>query len=362
MQFRPLSWLLLAFTATALAGCSSNSSSTQSNNDWLIPADQVISGGVPRDGIPSLNNPKKVAAAQATYLTDNALVLGMVVDGQPVAYPYPILDWHEVANEDFSGRNITVSYCPLTGTGIVFNGNGVSGRKLTFGVSGLLFNNNLIMFDRETNSHWPQMLKFCAQGELKGSQLPTLPAIETSWGAWRQLFPDTQVLSDDTGFNRPYGQAGSAYPGYANLFAPPLFPVARRDDRQPPKAKVLGVFVGQKTKAYSLLAFQGSRVINDVFENEPLLIVGDGRLPWILSFKRTVSGQVLTFEFAPNGGDTFPFTLIDQETGTKWDALGRAIDGSLAGTQLERPVAYNAYWFAWAVLFPDTELFAPSQS
>jgi hypothetical protein len=356
-------WSMLAVLAAFVSSCASSSSSTtEPVDDWLIPSDQVISGGVPRDGIPSLSNPKKVSAAEATYLPDEALVLGFVFNGQAVAYPYPILDWHEIVNESFNGQNVTISYCPLTGTGIVFDGDGVSGRKLTFGVSGLLFNNNLIMFDRETNSHWPQMLRMSAQGELKGTPLPMMEAIETSWGAWKKIFPGTQVLSDDTGFGRPYNRPGSAYPGYANLFAPPLFPIAVRDNRQPPKAKVHGLFIGEKTKAYSLISFQGSGLLNDVFENVPLLVVGDNRVPWILSFKRTVDGQVLTFKFAPDGGDTFPFTLVDEETGSKWDVLGRGIEGPLAGKQLERPASYTAYWFGWSVFFPGTELYAPDES
>lgn len=340
-------------------GCSSDSPN-QVANDWLIPADQVISGGVPRDGIPSLFNPQKVNAAQAAYLVDEALVLGLVYNGQPLAYPYPVLDWHEIVNETFDEHNITVSYCPLTGTGIVFDGEAVAGRKLTFGVSGLLFNNNLIMFDRQTNSHWPQMLMMSAQGELIGTQLATIPAIETRWGVWRKLYPDTQVLSDDTGFSRPYGVPGAAYPGYSNLFSSPLFPIANQDNRQPPKAKVHGVFVGEKTKAYSLLSFDGSSVVNDVFEGEPLVIVADSRAPWILSFKRTVDGQVLDFKLDPENGTEFPFTILDEQTGTRWDVLGRAVEGPLAGKTLERPISYNAYWFAWSVFFPDTELYEES--
>ena len=221
------------FILTACGGDSGNpGNATNDSSAWNIPSDQIIGGGVPKDAIPSLFNPTTISASQASYLSDNDLVVGLVVDGQPRAYPWTIMDWHEVVNEDFSdqivnagasgNKKLTVSFCPLTGTGIVFDGNN-AGRSLTFGVSGLLYNNNLIMFDRQTDSHWPQMRLRSDEGTLRNTKQKVYPSIETSWGTWKKLHPNTGILSTNTGFDRPYNRPGSAYPGYSSLNSQPFF-------------------------------------------------------------------------------------------------------------------------------------------
>ena len=180
------------FTLTACGGDSGNpGNATNNSSAWNIPSDQIIGGGVAKDAIPSLFNPGTISASQANYLNDNDLVVGIVVGGQPRAYPWTIMDWHEVVNEDFSdpsgNKKLTVSFCPLTGTGIVFDGSN-AGRSLTFGVSGLLFNNNLIMFDRQTDSHWPQMRLQSDEGTLRNTKQKVYPStildfqeIKTIW-------------------------------------------------------------------------------------------------------------------------------------------------------------------------------------
>ncbi|NIR50610.1 DUF3179 domain-containing protein [candidate division KSB1 bacterium] len=340
--------------------CQSDQPFEDTIGTWNIPEDQIFFGGVSKDGIPSLFDPETIPASEADYLSDENLVVGIVVDGQARAYPYAILDWHEVVNETSPGNSlITISYCPLTGTAIVFDGNN-AGRNLTFGVSGLLFNNNLIMFDRQTDSHWPQMRLQSDQGVLKDTRQKVIPSIETSWGTWKKLFPNSVILSTDTGHDRPYNIPGSAYPGYTNLNSKFLFPVTLNDRRLPTKQRIHGVMFGEgpdnyKTKVYLIDLAQKSRLINDVVEDNPVLVVDSGKDNFVISYLRDVNGQTLTFRLDEDVTE-FPFTFKDDETSSTWNVLGEAIDGPLAGMKLERTSSYNAYWFAWGAFFRRAEI------
>ncbi|MFQ5486586.1 MAG: DUF3179 domain-containing protein [Desulfobacterales bacterium] len=351
---------------SVLYGCggSGEEPSTSPNSpgnltQWNIPEKEIISGGVARDGIPSLDNPKVISAEQANqenYLIDDALVVGIVVAGQPRAYPHSVLDWHEVVNESSIGT-FTVSYCPLTGTAIVFDGSTLG----KFGVSGLLYRNNLIMFDRRTDSHWPQLRLQSDQGVSKNAKLRVLPAIETSWGTWKKLFPNTVILSFDTGFNRPYDQPGSAYPLYDRLDSSPLFQQKGIDDRLPPKQRVHGILLGvgpdnYQSKVYLIKETQARRLIHDLVASEPVLVVDVGEKNFVISFLRTIDGQTLTFELEDNT-DVFPFTFKDKETGSTWNVLGEATDGPLAGKKLQRPLSFNAYWFAWGAFYEGADIY-----
>ncbi|MFQ5752929.1 MAG: DUF3179 domain-containing protein [bacterium] len=362
-----LSFGFILMLGVVLVSCNSNNSVVPfddgTDSGWNIPVDQIISGGPPKDGIPSLFSPPTIPAVQANYLSDSDLVVGIVVNGQARAYPHTIMDWHEVVNEQFDfDKHLTVSFCPLTGTGIVFDGNN-AGQKLTFGVSGLLYNNNLIMFDRQTDSNWPQMRLQSDQGTLRNTKQIVYPSIETSWGTWKKLYPNTVILSTDTGFNRPYDRPGSAYPGYTQLNSSPLFAnaVSFVDRRLPPKQRVHGVFLGEGlddyfTKVYVIDTGREKRVINDNINNKHLLVINDGINNFAVSYWSEVNGSILTFRLSDNAND-FPFTIIDNETGSTWNVLGEATDGALAGTKLEKTLSYNAYWFAWGTFFIGAEIY-----
>jgi len=370
-MFRKISFLVLILSVTiALISCQSEDTAPVNpvgdngpDSDWNIPENQILSGGIPKDGIPSLFSPEIIPATQADFIDDRDLIVGMVVDGKARAYPHQILDWHEVVNEKFASNNLlTVSYCPLTGTAIVLDGNN-DGLNLTFGVSGLLYNNNLIMFDRQTDSHWPQMRLQGDQGTLRNTKQKIYPSIETSWGSWKKLFPNTVVLSTNTGHSRPYGTAGSAYPGYTNLNSPPLFrnAVGFLDDRLPPKQRVHGVFFSggpdnYKTKVYLITTSQNSRVINDSIDGNPILVIDSGEKNFVVSYSRNLNSQTLTFSMNGNVSD-FPFIFKDNETSSTWNVLGEAIDGPLAGMQLEKTKSFNAYWFAWGTFYLGAEIY-----
>lgn len=171
----------------------------------LVPARDIASGGPPRDGIPALDAPRFVPAVRAAFLRDEDRVLGLAHNGIAKAYPIAILNWHEIVNDDFQGAPVTVSYCPLAFSGIAYPTR-IHGRPISFGTSGLLYNSNLVMYDRQTQSLWPQLSKSAVSGTLKGKTLEPLPLSNTTWADWRRRHPGTPVLATDTGHRRNYSR------------------------------------------------------------------------------------------------------------------------------------------------------------
>jgi hypothetical protein len=204
-----------------------------------IPAKDIVSGGPGRDGIPALTA-AKVVSQHAARWRDDELVIGIEINGMTRAYPVAILNWHELVNDTVSGVAVLVSYCPLCGTGIVFRRN-VEGRIRTFGVSGLLYHSDMLLYDRETESLWSQIASIAVTGSSIGTRLELIRSRQMSWGRWRHENPKTTVLSSDTGFRRNYSR--SPYRGYAEsnrlLFPVPKF--AQLDTRYPRKMPTLGI-------------------------------------------------------------------------------------------------------------------------
>lgn len=211
----------------------------------------VTSGGPGKDGIPPIDRPRFVAADQADFLTDDEPVFGLAYRGEVRAYPQLVLVWHEIVNDTVAGQPISVTYCPLTGTVIGFTGVR-DGPASTFGTSGDLVNSNLLMYDRDTDSRWPQLLGTAISGPHKGRHLATVPLLWTTWKAWRTKHPGTQVLSTETGALRRYGtDPYGSYPRRSGYYVEdgPLFPVLATDDRFPPKDVVIGIRLGDATAA-----------------------------------------------------------------------------------------------------------------
>ncbi len=182
-----------------MLSCSDNNSvEVEAKGPWLIPTEQVFDGGPGRDGIPALENPENTPASAATYLPDSELVLGYFDGVNAIAYPLLILDWHEIINDNVGDFPLAITYCPLTGTGIGWDRT-LNGKVTTFGVSGLIYNNNLIPFDRETASNWSQQRLDCVNGELINTKIETFQIVETRWDNWKTMYPDTKVLSLNTG-------------------------------------------------------------------------------------------------------------------------------------------------------------------
>lgn len=342
-----------------LFGCSEDITSSngdigddpENNQDeWLIPSDEIRDGGPGRDGIPAINSPVFNVSDKINYLEDDDLVLGFV-DGDDVrAYPHAILDWHEIINDKTENHSLAVVYCPLTGTGIGWD-RILEGEETTFGVSGLLYNSNIVPYDRLTGSNWSQLLNKSVNGSLIGEKAATYNLIETTWKTWRQMFPNTKVVTTETSHNRNYQQ----YP-YGNYKSSDnlIFPVSNTDTRLHPKERVLGVISGENAKAYRFdPSFSGNKLVQDEFQQERLVVVSNHAANFIVAYKRILSdGTELTFFPITN---ELPLVISDNE-GTKWDITGKAVSGPRTGQQLETVQQMVGYWFAFPAFYPNVEL------
>ncbi len=223
-----------------------------------VPWNEVIQACGVRDCIPSLDAPKYVAATDAGFLDESELVLAIEINGDARAYPVAILNFHEIVNDEIGDQPIAITYCPLCGSGAAFHRN-VGGRTLDFGVSGLLRNSDLILYDRATESLWQQITGRAFAGPLRGRLLDFIPVTLTQWSKWRSAHPHTLVLSTDTGFDRPYANK-TPYGDYDSSRRL-LFPVSF--DRQlHPKTVVHGVEVDGKAYAVTDEALASSGTID----------------------------------------------------------------------------------------------------
>ena len=242
---------------------------TQPADVWTIPQQLVVDGGPGKDGIPSVDNPTYVAA-NSEVLSDNALVVGFLTAAGARAISHEILDWHEVVNDNIDGLPVAVNYCPLTGSAMLWEG-AVAASDPTFGVSGLLYNSNLILYDRETDSLWSQMSVQSVNGQRVREQPRMRALVETTWGTWRQMYPETTPMSRVTGFSRNYG----LYPyGDFRTSDRLIFSVSTNDTRLHRKARVVGVTRNGIARAYPIGELGSLSVINDELANTPLVIAG----------------------------------------------------------------------------------------
>ncbi len=340
---------ILILTFTKCNTVNESLPSSTAGGDWLIPADQVFDGGPGQDGIPALTNPEFGDAGSAGYLGDADLVIGVKVANDIKAFPHPILDWHEIINDDVNGIKMAITYCPLTGSGIAWS-RIVNQTETTFGVSGLLYNTNLIPYDRLTSSRWSQMKLQSVNGELKGTFIKTYKIVETTWKTWRSMYPATKVVTTNTGYSRSYGVY--PYGDYKTNNSSLLFPVNNKDTRLPQKERVLGVLVNGAAKAYKIGSFGKLDIISDNVGGENIVVAGSSTDNFIVAYNRSVSGT--TLEFTPLTGQ-LPLIMKDN-LGNKYDIFGVAIEGPNVGAELRQTTSYIAYWFAWAAFYPKTDL------
>jgi len=252
-----------------------------------IRLEEITWGGVVKDGIPALTNPKHLSADEADYITDQELVFGVEINGDARAYPLRVLDWHEMFNDLVGGVPVSLAYCTLCGSGILFE-TSVEGRNepLVFGSSGFLYRSNKLMYDQETQSLWNQFTGKPVVGELTGSgiELKVLPVAITSWAAWLKQHPETKVLSLETGFDRDY-TPGRPYGGY---FASTdlMFPALVEDKRLQAKDYVYAIRVDGLARAWPLLDFKGGQVVNDRIGDLPIVLIGDAETRTVRAFLR----------------------------------------------------------------------------
>ena len=361
----------LALAAMFVAACSGDAGISPAGSESDLTArcrriqSQLVSGAN-RDGIPALTDPDFVLpdSPAVDFLLPTDRVIGIEIDGEFVAVPHNILWWHEIA--DLNDYGLAVTYCPLTGTSFVFQRDVVGGAE--FGVSGLLFKNNLVMFDRTgvegEESLWPQMLGGAFSGPSEGKRLSIYPAIELEWEDWQALHPGTRVVTSQTGFERnyalyPYGNYEMENNGFT------LFPTEDLDPRRPPKERVLGIpFAGGGAMVFPFGALGEvgdlavvHTILGDGEEGQggvdEILVFWDGGAAAARAFRPWTLTQGLTFEVRDGA-------FVDVVTGSEWSIEGRAISGPLEGERLvEIPVAYVSFWFAFSELYPNPVLWLP---
>ena len=277
---------------------------------YIVHPDKIQSGGPPPDGIPSIDDPAYVSVSEANdWIQENELVLALQYNGVTRAYPLQILVWHEIVNDVVAGKPVLVTYCPLCGSGIAYERT-IDGQEVEFGTSGRLYNSNLVMYDRVYGTLWTQIGGQAIVGELSGKLLTPIDIDTVVWRDWAPAHPDAEVLSQQTGFDRDYGEDpyGSYY---EDSFI--WFPVEGQDDRIHPKTVIFGIEVNGVFKAY---------------QEDDLIESGE--------IKDTVGGRDISLTRSDDG----VVTIIDIAAGT--------------GIVKERD-----FWFAWYAFHPKTELYTP---
>lgn len=322
----------------------------QSFTEWSIPIGEVLDGGPGKDGIPALINPNTtlVSETDSEFLEDSDLVIGFKNGDEIIAYPHTILDWHEIINDNVGDVSVAVTYCPLTGTGIGWN-RIMNETETSFGVSGLLYNTNLIPYDRATDSNWSQILNESVNGELIGEKIDLITLFETNWGTWKKLFPNSKIVNEDTGFSRSYGN--SPYGNYNEDNNRFLFPVSIKDSRLPSKERVHTIIDGDLAKTYRFTDFVRDHIIVDVFEDQHYLIIGND--DFIVSFLLD-DEEMNSLTFTYNDNETE--VLFNDSNGNEWNVFGEAVSGPRKGQFLEQSSSFMAYWFSIPAFY-TTEIY-----
>lgn len=315
----------------------------------------------PRDLIRPLDEPDYVSVADADeWLVDREIGVLLEIDDVARFYPLRIITSHEIVNDQIGEVPYSLTYCPLCNTSVAFDRR-VDGEVLRFGVSGLLRNSDLVMWDDKTVSLWQQIVGEAIVGSFVGTRLEVIPTATVRWADFRANHPDGEVLSRDTGSGFAY--ESNSYIGYTGREAPiPQFFDAELDERFPALSRVVGVREGGESKAYPFVVLEDDRTVNDELGGVPVTVwwaptdsadnfdgaaVGGGAaIGTGIAYVRTVDGQTLTFEAAE--GTTF----TDLETGSTWTLFGDAIAGPLEGSSLELAEHQNEFWFAWSTFNP----------
>ena len=328
---------------------------------------EFLGGGPPKDGIPSIDEPRfeSIANAQA-WLAPTSPVISLEVGGSARAYPMAILIWHEIVNDTLGGVPVVVTFCPLCNTALVFERT-LDGTVHDFGTTGNLRFSDLVMYDRQTESWWQQATGEAIVGTLTGKKLTFLAAQIVSLADFAAAYPDGDVLSRDTGNERDYGR--NPYPGYDNANERPFLLSGEIDGRLAPKERVVTIDRGGSTIAIPLAALEAAGVIEIATAPETVVVfwapgtasaldaasIDAGRDTGATGvFVPIADGQRLTF--ARTGGRDGAIT--DAETGSTWAVTGQATSGPLAGSQLEPVVHGDHFWFAWAAFQPETEIWS----
>ncbi len=382
-----------------------------------IPIEAILSGGPPPQGIPALGfkgdwqgaaeaslEPKFIAQTEAeNWLKANEPVILITIENEAKIYPLQILTWHEIVNDTLAGEPIAVSFCPLCNSSLAFdrriplskemqepiralnpealfsevsepfytayrlqegqNAELSALLEVSFGVSGMLYNSNMLMFDTKTSSLFSQLLGEATVGSLTGTRLLRLPAPIVSFAEAQSAYPDALVLSRDTGFQRRYGS--NPYVGYDDIDSPAFLFKGIADGRLSPKERVISLDLAGESVAYPFSLLKQERVIQDAnivlfWQEGTATALGKATISEaedigsVGVFSRNLDGQELSFSWKDE-------QFSDNETGSSWNLLGQAISGPLQGQKLNPIVHDNTLWFAWAAFKPETRIFGLEQ-
>lgn len=272
-----------------------------------IPIRDIRSGGPGRDGIPSIDNPRFVSASDVDFLKKDDSVLSVTIAGETRAYPLRILDRHEIVNDRIGDEAFMATYCPLCATAMVFSRE-FGGKVLDFGVSGLLYQSDVLMYDRQTESLWSQLGMKAVSGPMADTPLRWMPSTQMTWAEWKAAYPGGRVLSDQTGFGRNYSQ--TAYEHYRNSPGT-MFPAPQHRTELKPKELIAGIVLNGRAKAYPIYLLEKRRAFTDQFGGTELSVHYD-RTAQQITIKKKSTGEPIP--------------------------------------------SVQAYWFAWQAFYPDTEL------
>ncbi|WP_454853626.1 DUF3179 domain-containing protein [Promicromonospora soli] len=336
----------------------------------LISPAQIVSGGPPPDGIPAVDEPTFQRVGSIDWLEDAEAILSVSVGDETRGYPVQILMWHEIVNDTIAGTPIAATYCPLCNSGVAFDRR-VGDRILDFGTSGRLYASNLVMYDRQTESLWPQLTGTAAVGVLTGTALDSHPMIPVSWRDFREAHPDAWVLSRETGHSRNYGT--NPYVGYDQPDTGLLFHTDPGDGRLGLKTRILALTsqdlgadapgdVDRVAVARGAVAEDGVleftlgatdlvawHLPGQASSLEDSTVAGGSDIGSVAVYEPVADGEQLTFTRDDSG-------FTDAETGSTWNILGDATDGPLAGQKLRAVPFIDTFWFTWATFQPDTRV------
>ena len=335
------------------------------NTDWSkhsIEYHDLLSGGPPQDGIPPIDQPKFVEnQLAAQWLKPNDPVIALEINGDARAYPLQILTWHEIVNDVVGEIPVTITFCPLCNSAIVFKRNH-QGITYDFGTSGLLRNSDLVMYDRQTESLWQQFTGEAIVGVMTGEQLMMIPSGLIGFEQFQAAYPAGKILSKETGYSREYGR--NPYPGYDDIRNNPFLFRDPVDERLPAMARVVTVSDGKYHNAYPVELLEKLGVIHHQLGNQAVVIFHQDGVSSALDTTRIANGDGVgaTGVFVPLvGKQELTFIkergFVDEQTGSHWNIVGQAILGPLKGKQLERLVHADQFWFSWGAFRPDTLIY-----
>lgn len=317
------------------------------NPKTVIRWDEILWGGVKRDGIPPLNNPKTLTASEAEYLDDSNIVFGVFVNGEARAYPKRILAWHEMVKDVVGEKSINGVYCTLCGSMIVYDTK-FKGKHYELGTSGFLYRSNKLMYDHATKSMWSTIKGEPVVGPLVGKRIKLKPldVVTTTWGEWKARHPETRVLSLATGHRRDYGEGVA----YHNYFATDrlMFNVPKKDTRLKNKAEILAVRIGaagDEKLAIDVGFLLDNPVYHDVIGEQRFVVITD-----VSGANRVYDAGEHSFISVNDAGQ-----LLDADDRI-WQISERELTQIDRDTRLERLPAHRAFWFGWYSIYPNTRL------